>query len=248
MWCLSFLLPAAAAACTADLDCSLNGKCSSSACVCDKPWSGPSCGELKYKITPAGAKNLYHTSDPRNTWNGPIVTAPDGKYHIFDPLYDKGSLGGPPRVMHGVADNITGPWDWHSQKDACTKCGENPAFVVYEVESSNGRGGFRTATVYSLWVGGKILTSSSLDGPFTHEGQTYPGGNPAPIFRKTCTEDGATCSTAFYMTNQKTTQVWMSANLGLNWTQFAEIDHSAVAADWMIEGALLLLLPCLPCA
>jgi hypothetical protein len=32
---------------------------------------------MGYKVTPAGGKNLYNTSDPRNTWNGPIVTGKD---------------------------------------------------------------------------------------------------------------------------------------------------------------------------
>ena len=36
-------------------------------------WGGVGCGQLQYKVTPAGGKNLYNTSDPRNTWNGPIV-------------------------------------------------------------------------------------------------------------------------------------------------------------------------------
>eukprot|EP01043_Picozoa_sp_COSAG02_P007326 COSAG02_NODE_217_length_28595_cov_19.642371_28_plen_71_part_00 len=35
------------AQCSSDLDCSLNGHCTSGACVCDKPWTGVSCGELK---------------------------------------------------------------------------------------------------------------------------------------------------------------------------------------------------------
>jgi hypothetical protein len=58
----------AAQACTTDLSCSLNGVCQSGTCQCDKPWSGTSCGVLKYKTTPASGKNLYNTSDPRNTW------------------------------------------------------------------------------------------------------------------------------------------------------------------------------------
>jgi hypothetical protein len=48
-----------ALACTSDLDCSLNGVCSTvGVCECDKPWSGSVCGELKYKTTPASGFSL----------------------------------------------------------------------------------------------------------------------------------------------------------------------------------------------
>ena len=54
----------AAAGCDSALACSLNGRCSAGRCVCDPPWTGASCGELKYKgPTPAGGKNAYNTSD-----------------------------------------------------------------------------------------------------------------------------------------------------------------------------------------
>lgn len=132
---LAVLLPAlASAGCQSAMDCSLNGVCSGNICVCDKPWSGPSCGILAFRLTPATGKSLYNASDPRNTWNGPIVAGPDGKYHIYDPIYRVGSLSNPTSIMHGMAENITGPWEWVSQKDVCTDCGENPAFVVFEDE------------------------------------------------------------------------------------------------------------------
>ena len=37
---------AAATACTSSLDCQLNGACTRGKCVCDKGWSGDSCGLL----------------------------------------------------------------------------------------------------------------------------------------------------------------------------------------------------------
>ena len=38
--------------CASDLDCSLNGLCDAGTglCICDKPWSGETCGILKYKV------------------------------------------------------------------------------------------------------------------------------------------------------------------------------------------------------
>ena len=58
---------AAGAGCAADTDCSLNGLCNAgtATCVCDKPWGGPRCGVLQYKVTPLSAKNIYNNSDPR---------------------------------------------------------------------------------------------------------------------------------------------------------------------------------------
>jgi hypothetical protein len=69
-------------------------------------------GRSRYKVTPASGKNIYNNSDPRNTWNGPIVKDETGehRYHAYVPLYKPGSLGGPPSILHGVANNITGPW------------------------------------------------------------------------------------------------------------------------------------------
>ena len=153
------------------LGCSLNGICKSGACVCDVPWTGAQCETMAFAAsTPATGKNLYNTSDPRNTWNGPIVTGPDGVYHIYVPIYKVGSLGGPTSIKHGVAHSVTGPWDWASMPDLPTEGGENPAFVVYP-DAATGK------SKYTLWCGGIIQIADSPDGPFTKmEGVTYPGG------------------------------------------------------------------------
>eukprot|EP01047_Picozoa_sp_COSAG01_P053324 COSAG01_NODE_5703_length_4087_cov_14.995737_1_plen_237_part_00 len=107
--------------CKSDLDCSLNGICSSSAgtCVCDKPWGGSGCGELRYKVTPAAGRDLFPINRSHNTWNGPIVGPVGGQYHLYDPLYGNftgiKSLFRVEWIMHGVADQITGPYDWKSK-------------------------------------------------------------------------------------------------------------------------------------
>ena len=196
--------------CTTNLDCSLNGACVSAACTCDKPWGGPRCGVLQYKVTPAGALNIYNTSDPRNTWNGPIVKA-EGKYHIYDPIYKVGSLGGPTAILHGTADVITGPWEWTSRPVMQGPHGnENPASVTFE--DSNGK------LTYSLWVGGVVQLADSPDGPWVEIADfTYPGGNPAPVFN----------GSAWYFTNQQTDAVFTAPKLasGVKWTSFATIPH-----------------------
>mmetsp|Transcript_17727 Transcript_17727/g.46280 ORF Transcript_17727/g.46280 Transcript_17727/m.46280 type:complete len:363 (-) Transcript_17727:1552-2640(-) len=196
--------------CSTDLDCSLNGVCTAGECACDKPWSGDACQTLTFATTPALAKSLYNISDPRNTWNGPIVTGSDGKFHMYVPIYNKGSLGGPPSMLHGLATSVTGPWDWTSLPQMPT-AGENPAAVVFKNESGG--------TVYSIWIGGKIRISDSPYGPFIEpDGYRYPGGNPAPLFH----------NGAFYMTNQGTGAIYTSPRLGAPWTTFATLNHSAL--------------------
>jgi hypothetical protein len=87
--------------------------------------------------------------------------------------------------------------DWHAKSEICQNCGENPAFVIFP-----GEGGKK---VFSLWVGGKIWIAASPDGPFAVMPKaTYPGGNPAPVYH-----DGA-----FYLTNQKTTEIYTTTKLG----------------------------------
>lgn len=210
--------------CSFDLDCSLNGKCVSGYCVCTRPWTGAICGTLAYKTTPALAKSLYNISDPRNTWNGPIVTGPDGQLHIFVPIYKVGTLEGPTSVMHGIAADVTGPWDWGSRPDLATEVGgQNPAFLVFNQSNK---------TVYSLWMGrpGIVRVADSPDGPFVEvEGFTYPGGNPAPIWH----------NGAFYMTNQQTRQIFTTPRLGGNWTVYATIAHPDEGNMYHIEDPFL---------
>lgn len=199
--------------CHTDLDCRLNGKCDASTaqCSCFKPWVGSTCDTMQYKITPSASKNIYNTSDPRNTWNGPIVTDPTGLFHIYVPLYKVGSLGGPTTVLHGIAKNVTGPWDWDSRPQISTHGGENPAAVVYKDDAGK--------LQYTLWIGGKVLQAESADGPFNEiEGFSYPGGNPAPIYK-----DGA-----FYMTNQGTTQIFTIPKLEGTWSVFSNINHTQI--------------------
>ena len=129
-------------------------------------------------------------TDPRNTWNGPIVTGPDGVYHFYVPLYKEGSLGGPPTMLHGIAKNVVGPWDWTSQPNMSTGGGENPAALVFPNKTTG-------KTVYSIWIGGRVHVADSPYGPFEDYGYRYEGGNPAPVYHKG----------AFYATNQGTEEV-----------------------------------------
>jgi len=109
------------------------------------------------------------TPTDRGVRNGPIVGPIDGKFHMYNPLYAKGSLLATTAMLHGVATDITGPYTW----EAWPNMGSNPAAVVF---NESGK------TKYSLWTS-DISVAESPEGPFTHVG-AGPGGNPAPVYHK----------------------------------------------------------------
>eukprot|EP01048_Picozoa_sp_COSAG05_P008652 COSAG05_NODE_669_length_7998_cov_24.003671_7_plen_244_part_00 len=218
---LSLLLPVAIATCKGDLDCSLNGICSASSgsCVCDKPWTGASCGVLGYaKQSPISGRDLFPINRSHNTWNGPIVGPVDGIFHLYVPLYGNytgiKSLFRVDYIMHGVASKIEGPYDWTARPTI--PGGINPAFLVFN-DSQTGN------TMYSLWDGG-VRLSDSPDGPwskvnYSHRGPfSNPcGGNPAP----------ATHGGEFFCTSQHTKQIYHAPALEGPWTTLSDINITA---------------------
>lgn len=203
--------------CTTDVNCSLNGFCTAGECQCINPWYGPVCESLAFAMTPASGKSLFDSgASHNNTWGGPIISAPDGTFHLFSPLYRNGSLSGPTSTKHGVAHVITGPYDWTAFEDL-PLTGENPAAVAF-VDPATGK------IVYSLWSGGEVHVADSPSSTFVAvAGFTYPGGNPAPIFHKG----------AWYMTNQQTTTIYTTPALaaGAQWTVYANISHAELPSD-----------------
>ena len=212
--------PAAVATtpCDTELDCSLNGACIDGVCHCDKPWGGRACGVLQYKRNqPLSAKDLYpfnntagplkpcvnpphYTCDALNTWNGPIVGPVNGKYHMYNPLYKKGSLIQTTAMLHGVATNITGPYEWEEWPNM----GSNPAAVQYTDESGDNK--------FALFAKG-VRVASSPDGPFADSIGDSPGGNPAPL----------RFNDVWYATTQTTTEVVTTSKLGQPWTHYSNI-------------------------
>ena len=71
----------ASAACTDDLDCSLNGDCVAGTCQCEPAWGGsPVCDQLAFLPSPAGSG--YHNASGYASWGGNVLYE-DGKYHLF---------------------------------------------------------------------------------------------------------------------------------------------------------------------
>lgn len=139
--------------------CARSGECKAAACVCDKPWTGPTCGTLGYAVTPSSGKNVYTVNGPSNTWNGPIVgPEADGLYHIYVPLYKAGSLGGAKEIKHGLASHPAGPYAWNVLPDIASS--ENPAFLTFPDPITGKK-------TYSLWNADGVLTSNGVNGTFT---------------------------------------------------------------------------------
>ena len=205
-------------ACETDLGCSLNGVCAAGACVCDEPWGGAACATLTYAVTPASAKNIYPSSDPHNTWSGPIAGPDaDGIFHAFVPLYEPASLWHVITTMHGKAAAPTGPFDWASEPNI-SSAAINPGYLEY-IDNTTAR------TLYSLWSGGDILVADTLDGPFVRKAR-YAGVNPAPVF----------VNGAFFLTSQRTSKVLTAPSISGPWSFFANITQPpATIMNYTVE-------------
>jgi hypothetical protein len=223
------VIPSLASPCATNVDCSLNGVCSTGQCVCDSPWGGQSCETLIYATTPASAKNIWvgaNTNASLNSWNGPIVLDPKTMtYHAYVPIYEHASLWGTLFTAHGVSSSPTGPYDWVSMPNLPVH-DINPGAVTYPNTSSS------TGSTTAVLLGGKVMVAESPAGPFLVSPYTYPGGagsNPAPIFK----------GGALYLTNQGTDAVWTTPSFDKPWTKFATIQHPSPAFPYTVEDPVM---------
>jgi len=102
-----------------------------------------------------------------NYWDGKIIKAPDGKYHLFASRWDqaKGHRGwGNSKAVHAVSDSVTGPY---IDKGLCWPDDEGgKGHNVTALTLPDGR----YAVVVSETRPGDVFVSSSLDGPWQHLG------------------------------------------------------------------------------
>lgn len=173
---------------------------------------------MTYAVTPAVSKNLWTGSAQLNTWNGPIISAPDGTFHLFDPVYAHASLWSVLYYAHGVATNVEGPYDWSSPNISSTSI--NPAALVFPNASTG-------APVYSLWIGGDILISTSAAGPYVVAFKNPAPSNTAPAYY----------NGAFYVTDQGTSSLLTATSLAGPWTTFCSITRPAL--QYTVEDPFL---------
>jgi hypothetical protein len=210
-----FALTAAVQGCTTASNCSLNGVCAASACVCDAPWTGAQCGHLAFAAaSPAVGKDLANTAADlgHNTWNGPMVQdGPD--FHMYVPLYPAGLLYDPVSVLHGTSPARDGPWTWANMSDV--QVAFNPGALQY-IDPTDGKMRFTYwSTKVNGETAGKVYTSASAAGPFVEIPFSNNTGcyiNPSPFV-----VDGK-----FFCTGQKGTEI-MTGVLGspTPWTLYA---------------------------
>ena len=81
--CLSLAISfTAAAACASNLDCSLNGVCTSGRCRCDSGWVGKACTIIDLLPARRGADG-YRAADGSTSWGGNVVRSDDGSWHMI---------------------------------------------------------------------------------------------------------------------------------------------------------------------
>lgn len=100
--------------CASDIDCSLNGKCNSGSCICDRPWTGDACGQLSFR--PVTMPQGYGMSPNKTTWGGNILTGDDQHFHLYvSAMTNECGLGhwsSNSRIEHAVAKRPEGPFEF----------------------------------------------------------------------------------------------------------------------------------------
>ena len=72
------------AACQSDLDCSLNGICSTNqTCTCDAPWGGAACELLIRGPTRVTGGGIYGYAPNVTSWGGNVIRGDDGTWNMW---------------------------------------------------------------------------------------------------------------------------------------------------------------------
>ena len=148
--------------CASDWDCTLSGECVAGACVCDKPWTGPSCAVLKFLPAPPGALEPFLPLDypTHQTWGCAPFMAPDGRAcAYFD--YVVGSW---------YNDTYVAPWSDLLQGSLGLACASDPlgpytqqlpeAYVPFR-ESEFDAGFLQNSLMVKLADGGWLLVATT---------------------------------------------------------------------------------------
>ena len=133
----------------------------------------PIVGQLSTTVWGAAAVGPRDPSngieDPDNFfyWDGKIIKASDGKYHLFCSRWPKsaGVAGwmGWSTSAHAVSDNVLGPYKYQGPTYSYSNDSGHNTTGITLVDGTYG-------VIESATVPGWIFTSGSLDGPFTYQG------------------------------------------------------------------------------
>ena len=178
---LASLTALAAAKCGDDLDCSLNGQCVASTCVCNPAWEGADCGRLV--LLPAGAPAFGAGSGGNfSSWGGGVLQV-EGSYHMFASVmanecglntWTTNSF-----IQHAVSDSPLGPFQ--PREVVRPTFSHNPT-PVYDHSSDS----FLVYHIAGKWVNKSTVTNCSggvTPGPHPRTGVADPSGlraNSAP--------------------------------------------------------------------
>jgi hypothetical protein len=172
MLCASLLLAVvfASAPCSTDLDCSLNGRCSSStgACACHKPWRGSQCEILGFKAS-SSVKTLVPQSNG-TSWGGSIIKVNDTYHGYFCSTKSIPDITNA-HIIHGSSPRIEGPYNFSGVVGRA----EGPSMIVQKFSNSS--------VQYVLWSGpdgheddgyGPVRVADQPEGPFTNVPFDFP--------------------------------------------------------------------------
>jgi hypothetical protein len=246
------LLAAQSTGCSTGLDCSLNGNCSlaTKTCLCNKPWSGPSCAEMRFK--PVMFPQGYGMTPNLTAWGGGAIYDPVKKrYHSYIhvmnngcPLRDTGSNS---RIEHGIARDITGPYEFVdvaigvSSRNSVPKQLPDGTYAIFHIGSGakppnagkNCSAPDEAANLATTAAGhkinlGMIHVSASLNGPWMPlEGNTLPTcTNPAPHIHPN--------GTYFIVCNHH--QLYQSPTIQGPWTQIVDLQPILDGAGGSVLG------------
>ena len=176
---------AAGASCRSDLDCQLNGACTSSnVCVCDKGWHGDDCGTLNLDPTPIVAYGYGASTSPNmSCWGGgpPVYDPATQKYHLLvSEIAGNCGMSTWARYSQSVratADTLEGPYT-----RAATVVGTESHNTLYTYSAID-----KTHLMYTIFEG--TWPASCNTRLTTCTGGSTPGGKglrPPPLPKNTC--------------------------------------------------------------
>jgi len=103
---------AVAQTCNDDLDCSLNGVCTSSTCNCDSQWTGNNCQLLNLKLARPGKMNGYQEVNT-TSWGGSVIQI-GNEYHMYVSRMSDGCglncWEGNSEIAHAISTDPLGPF------------------------------------------------------------------------------------------------------------------------------------------